>query len=355
MCFEASTGNDMNTYADDLAAVIDALDLTAVALVGHSTGGGEVARYIGRHGIARVAGAVLIAAVPPLLLKNPRQPGRPPDRGIRQPARPSRRGSRAVLPGPCRHVLRGESAGRGGSPGPPRAVLELVQASLKNAEDVYYPGVPHGITATHQDEVNAELLAFLRGLVLRGPCRRRGTGPNQWRCQMAELTPPPEGIVLAHFIVSDDVERSRRFYTEVLGGRVVFFGEPTYVALSNSWIIINVGGGPTDDKPGVTLATPSDPDRVSSFLNIRVKDIEAVYAEWSARGAQFLTPPKRHQHEIRCYIRDPDGHLIEVGQTTDSAGDWSPARWPSSMPAEELRVMPRSAATSPSTVRSPGQ
>ena len=125
---------------------------------------------------------------------------------------------------------------------------------------------------------------------------------------------------MAHFIVSDDVERSRRFYTEVLGGRVVFSGEPTYVALSNSWIIIKSGGGPTDDKPAVTLQTPREPDRVSSFLNIRVKDIEAVYAEWSARGAQFLTPPKQHQYEIRCYIRDPDGHLIEVGQTTDPEG-----------------------------------
>jgi catechol 2,3-dioxygenase-like lactoylglutathione lyase family enzyme len=127
--------------------------------------------------------------------------------------------------------------------------------------------------------------------------------------------------VLAHFIVSADIERSRRFYTEVLGGRVAFSGPGglTYVALSNSWIIINVGGGPTDDKPAVTLETPRDPDRVSSFLNIRVKDIHAVYAEWSARGAQFLTPPKQHQYEIRCYIRDPDGHLIEVGQTTDLA------------------------------------
>jgi catechol 2,3-dioxygenase-like lactoylglutathione lyase family enzyme len=155
---------------------------------------------------------------------------------------------------------------------------------------------------------------------------------------MAEFPPPVEGIVLTHFIVSEDVERSRRFYTEVLGGRVVFSGEsglPTNVALSNSWIVISVGGGPTDDKPSVTLETPPDPDRVSSFLNIRVKDIEAVYAEWSARGANFLTPPKQHQYEIRCYIRDPDGHLIEVGQTTDPEGDWTPAHWPSSAPAEQ--------------------
>jgi catechol 2,3-dioxygenase-like lactoylglutathione lyase family enzyme len=141
---------------------------------------------------------------------------------------------------------------------------------------------------------------------------------------MPEFTQPGAGdIVLAHFIVSDDVERSRRFYSEVLGGQVIFSGDVTYVALANSYIIINVGGGPTDDKPTVTLETPRDPDRVSSFLNIRVKDIHAVYAEWSARGAQFVTPPKQHQYEIRCYIRDPDGYLIEVGQTTDPDGDWS--------------------------------
>jgi catechol 2,3-dioxygenase-like lactoylglutathione lyase family enzyme len=151
---------------------------------------------------------------------------------------------------------------------------------------------------------------------------------------MADHAAPPGNIVLCHFIVSDDVERSARFYTEVLGGRVVFSPEPTYVELANSWIIINVGGGPTDDKPAVTLEAPRDPDRVSSFLNIRVADIHAVYKEWTARGAHFLTPPKQHQYEIRCYIRDPDGHLIEVGQTTDPSGDWSPARWPSSSSPE---------------------
>jgi catechol 2,3-dioxygenase-like lactoylglutathione lyase family enzyme len=134
-------------------------------------------------------------------------------------------------------------------------------------------------------------------------------------------------MVVAHFIVSDDVERSRRFYTDVLGGTTVISGEAgddvTYVALANSWIIINVGGGPTDDKPTVTLETQPDPNRVNSFLNIRVADIEAVYAEWSERGAQFLTPPKQHETEIRCYIRDPDGYLIEVGQTTLARG-WRP-------------------------------
>ena len=156
--------------------------------------------------------------------------------------------------------------------------------------------------------------------------------PAQWPSSTPASDSP--GIVLTRFIVSDDVERSQRFYTDVLGGRLAFSGDVTYVALSNSWIIINVGGGPTDDKPAVTLETPRDHNRVSSFLNIRVTDIEAVYAEWSAKGANFLTPPKQHPYETRCYIRDPDGHLIEVGQTTDPEGDWSPVRWASSTPAE---------------------
>ena len=133
---------------------------------------------------------------------------------------------------------------------------------------------------------------------------------------MAEFHPPTEGIVLTHFIVSNDVERSRRFYTEVLGGETVWDGEPSMVALANGWVIINAGGGPTEDKPTVTLETPPDPDRTSSFLNIRVADIQGVYEEWSGRGAEFLTPPMDRGAEIRCYIRDPDGHLIEVGQST---------------------------------------
>jgi catechol 2,3-dioxygenase-like lactoylglutathione lyase family enzyme len=152
---------------------------------------------------------------------------------------------------------------------------------------------------------------------------------------VAETTQLAQRMVVTHFIVSDDVERSRRFYTEVLGGTVVFGPEPTNIALANTWIIINVGGGPTDDKPTVTLETPSDPDRVSSFLNIRVEDIHAAYAEWSARGAQFLTAPKEHKYEIRCYIRDPDGYIIEVGQTIDPRGDWWPADWPPIHPGRQ--------------------
>jgi catechol 2,3-dioxygenase-like lactoylglutathione lyase family enzyme len=131
---------------------------------------------------------------------------------------------------------------------------------------------------------------------------------------MADFPAPTEGIVLTQFIVSSDVAKSRQFYSDVLGGETLMDGEPTIVALANSWIIINTGGGPTDDKPTVTLEAPTDPDRVSAFLNIRVADIAAVHADWSARGAQFLTPPIDRGPEIRCYLRDPDGHLIEVGQ-----------------------------------------
>jgi catechol 2,3-dioxygenase-like lactoylglutathione lyase family enzyme len=106
------------------------------------------------------------------------------------------------------------------------------------------------------------------------------------------------------------------FYTAVEGGLGLGGGPPTIVALANGWVIINVGGGPTEDKPTVTLETPPDPDRTSSFLNIRVADIQAIYADWSSRGAEFLTPPQDRGAEIRCYLRDPDGHLIEVGQST---------------------------------------
>src|SRR5437867_4727386 len=106
---------------------------------------------------------------------------------------------------------------------------------------------------------------------------------------MAQFPAPTEGIALTHFIVSRDVERARRFYTEVLGGEAVLEGELSIVALANGWVTISVGGGPTDDKPTVTLVPPSDPDHVSSFLNIRVADIGSMYDQCTARGAESLT------------------------------------------------------------------
>jgi len=102
----------------------------------------------------------------------------------------------------------------------------------------------------------------------------------------------------------------------VFGAKVVRERDPVILKFHNSWLILNVGGGPTDDKPDVTLEPPSDPSRTSAFLNLRVADAQQVYEEWSARGAEFLTPPIDRGAEIRCYIRDPDGHLIEVGEST---------------------------------------
>src|SRR5262249_28163427 len=131
---------------------------------------------------------------------------------------------------------------------------------------------------------------------------------------MAEFPAPTEGIALTHFTVSSDVERSRRFYTDVLGGEAVLEGELSIVALANGWVTIGGPGGPTDDKPTVTLAPPSDPDHASSFLNIRLADSGPLHGPGPARGADFLPPPIDRGAEIRCYMRDPDGHLIEVGQ-----------------------------------------
>jgi catechol 2,3-dioxygenase-like lactoylglutathione lyase family enzyme len=127
---------------------------------------------------------------------------------------------------------------------------------------------------------------------------------------------PHEGLVLTHLLTVSDVARSRAFYAEVLGGQVVLEENPCIIKVANSWIIMNPGGGPTDDKPEVTLRPPSDPTTASSFLNVRVADIQACYAEWSAKGAEFLTPPIDRRAELRCYMRDPDGYLIEVGQAT---------------------------------------
>jgi catechol 2,3-dioxygenase-like lactoylglutathione lyase family enzyme len=127
---------------------------------------------------------------------------------------------------------------------------------------------------------------------------------------------PKDGFVITHFLVVADQDRSREFYRTLLGGQVLLERDPVIMKVANTWLILNVGGGPTDDKPNVTLTTPTDPDRTSACLNIRVADIARIYQDWSAKGAEFLTEPKDHGREIRAYVRDPDGHLIEVGQTT---------------------------------------
>ena len=125
---------------------------------------------------------------------------------------------------------------------------------------------------------------------------------------------PKDGFVVTHFLVVSDQDRSRDFYASLLGGKVLMERDPVIMKVANTWLILNVGGGPTDDKPTVTLSTPTDPNHTSAFINIRVADIQRTYKEWTAKGAQFLTEPKDHGREIRAYVRDPDGHLIEVGQ-----------------------------------------
>jgi non-heme chloroperoxidase len=210
---QASSGNDMDGYADDLAAVIEALDLKDAILVGHSTGGGEVVRYIGRHGTKRVAKAVLIAAVPPIMLKSAANPeGLPME--VFDNMRSSMMKDRSQFYKDLATQFYG--ANRQGAK-VSQGILDQfwlwsMQAGLKNAyesikafsetdftedlkkidvptlvmhgeddqivpvkdsavktarlirgaKEIYYPGAPHGLTATLQDQVNADLLAFLR-------------------------------------------------------------------------------------------------------------------------------------------------------------------------------------------------
>jgi predicted enzyme related to lactoylglutathione lyase len=111
-----------------------------------------------------------------------------------------------------------------------------------------------------------------------------------------------------------------RFYETVFGGRALSRGDskgaPGYIQIANAWLLVNVGGGPTPDKPSVTLSVLADPDKISSFMNIRVADIQACYKLWKSRGAEFITESIAKYGETRCYIRDPDGYIIEVGQST---------------------------------------
>jgi len=131
-----------------------------------------------------------------------------------------------------------------------------------------------------------------------------------------DLPAPEQGLLLTHFLIVRDVARSRDFYAEIFGGRVVREENPAIVKVANSWIIMNPGGGPTPDKPDITLAPPEPGDPISSFLNVRVADIAAFYSDAKSKGAQFLTEPIDRKAEIRCYLRDPDGYLIEIGQAT---------------------------------------
>jgi len=131
--------------------------------------------------------------------------------------------------------------------------------------------------------------------------------------------PPREGISIAHFLTVADIDRSLNYYEKVFGARILSRGDgnaPGYLQLANIWMIMNLGGGPTRDKPTVMLSVP-DPNHINSFMNFRVADIQACYELWKSRGAEFITEPIPKYGETRCYIRDPDGYIIEVGQSTD--------------------------------------
>ena len=133
---------------------------------------------------------------------------------------------------------------------------------------------------------------------------------------------PSAGVFVTHFLTVSDQAKSREFYAGILVGTVLTSENPCIIKLANSWIILNNGGGPTPDKPDVTLEPPSNPTRVNSFLNLRVADIQARYAEWTAKGAEFITEPlDNHGWETRCYMRDPDGYIIEVGQSSQKMVD----------------------------------
>jgi len=129
--------------------------------------------------------------------------------------------------------------------------------------------------------------------------------------QSAELK-----FVVTNTLIVADIQRSVAFYRDVLGAEVLREGEPTFLKFGNIWLTINGGGGPTDDKPEVVASPPRDQNVLCIFLNLRVTDIRRCYELWSSRGAKFITEPKVHATELRCYMRDPDGYLSEVGQTT---------------------------------------
>ena len=137
---------------------------------------------------------------------------------------------------------------------------------------------------------------------------------------------PIAGVELRHLLVVNDYARSLAFYRDVPGATVVleFPGTLGFLSFGGSQILLTVPGGPTQDKPTVTFASPTDPDRVTSELAIRVPNCSAAYEVLRSRGAEFLTPPVDWGYEIRAFFRDPDGHLLEIsqsGQQKSQAGE----------------------------------
>ena len=156
---------------------------------------------------------------------------------------------------------------------------------------------------------------FVMGTVSKGAINERDTSRTE------ELRDAPRGGISIARSFSPSPTSSDRLATtkRSSAARILSLGDgnaPGYLQLANIWMILNVGGGPTPDKPMVTLSIP-DPNHINSFMNFRVADIQACYELWKSRGAEFITKPIPKYGEIRCYIRDPDGYIIEVGQSTD--------------------------------------
>lgn len=137
---------------------------------------------------------------------------------------------------------------------------------------------------------------------------------------MRGVQPPPSpfgpDVAVTHILVVTDPARSRDFWVEVLGAELYreYGGTSVVLRFAGTWLLLVGGGGPTADKPSVTFVPPVDADRVSHAMTVRVADCRAAYDTLRARGAVFLTPPHDWGGEIRCFLRDPDGHLVELSQ-----------------------------------------
>jgi len=128
---------------------------------------------------------------------------------------------------------------------------------------------------------------------------------------------PIEGMELTHILVVSDISRSRDFYTKVLGAELFreYGGTSCVINFQGAWILLVTAGGPTKDKPDVDFMPPNNNKRISHSMTIRVKDCQSSYDILKSRGATFLTPPVDWEFEVRCFFRDPDGHLFEISET----------------------------------------
>jgi catechol 2,3-dioxygenase-like lactoylglutathione lyase family enzyme len=126
---------------------------------------------------------------------------------------------------------------------------------------------------------------------------------------------PLAGVEVTQILVVSDTRRSKAFWTGVLGAEVYReYQSSVVLRFGVSWLLLVTGGEPTPDKPMVTFAPPAEPDRVSHAMTLRVDDCNAAYEALKKRGAEFLTPPYDWGAEVRCFLRDPDGHLIELSE-----------------------------------------